>query len=234
MSLRTKARESHPRPGLLSDFILGSQDGLVNVLGILLGLSAATNDLRLILIAAFAALGAETISMGAVAYTSTMARRRLYTSEIARERQEMSETPEAERVEVRTVLSGWGYVGAQLDEMTERICENPKAWLEFMMAFELKLAPVDANQARDSAFVVGAATLVGSIIPLLPYLVPGIAIDSALVVSVVLSGITLAGIGLYEAHITDGKPFQSAGQMMLIGLTAGFAGFLIGHFLGAP
>src|SRR5438445_8509422 len=29
--------EKHAQPGLLSDFILGSQDGLVNVLGVILG-----------------------------------------------------------------------------------------------------------------------------------------------------------------------------------------------------
>src|SRR3989475_5925830 len=65
------ARESasHPKPTVLSDFILGSQDGIVNVLGIILGLSAATRDVRIILVATLAALGAESIALGAVAYT---------------------------------------------------------------------------------------------------------------------------------------------------------------------
>lgn len=70
--------ERHARPTLLSNFILGSQDGLVNVLGILLGLTAATTDIRLFFVATLAALGAETISMSAVAYTSTSARRQVY------------------------------------------------------------------------------------------------------------------------------------------------------------
>ena len=48
-------RASHPKPGVLSDFILGSQDGIVNVLGIILGLSAATRDVRIILVATLAA-----------------------------------------------------------------------------------------------------------------------------------------------------------------------------------
>ena len=33
--------EEHAQPGLLSDFILGSQDGLVNVLGVILGVAVA-------------------------------------------------------------------------------------------------------------------------------------------------------------------------------------------------
>ena len=65
--------ERHSRPTLLSNFILGSQDGLVNVLGIILGLTAATADVRIFFVAALAALAAESISMGAVAYTSTAA-----------------------------------------------------------------------------------------------------------------------------------------------------------------
>ncbi len=81
--------EQHARRTLLSDFILGSQDGLVNVLGIILGISVATQNLRLILVATLAALGAESVSMGAVAYTSTASRRRLYLREVEREKREM-------------------------------------------------------------------------------------------------------------------------------------------------
>lgn len=65
---RKPMHEPHPSHSLLSNFILGSQDGLVNVLGILLGVSAATHNVTIILVAALAALGAESISMGAVAY----------------------------------------------------------------------------------------------------------------------------------------------------------------------
>jgi vacuolar iron transporter family protein len=235
-----KGYEAHPHPTFLSDFILGSQDGLVNVLGILLGLSAATISLgngpaihRLILVAAFAALGAESISMGAVAYTSTLARRRLYLSEVRREQEEMREVPEIEREEVRVVLKDWGYEGADLEDLLERITRNPKAWMEFMMAFELKLAPVKETQARDSSVIVFLATIAGSFIPILPFLVPSITIEGALITSVILAALTLALVGVYEARTTGGRPFQNAAQMIIIGLAAGFAGFLIGLALGA-
>src|SRR2546429_5531254 len=94
-------RASPPKPGVLSDFILGSQDGIVNVLGIILGLSAATRDVRIILVATLAALGAESIAMGAVAYTSTRARRRLYLSQVIQERREVKGIPQTERGGVR-------------------------------------------------------------------------------------------------------------------------------------
>src|SRR5437899_10777361 len=96
-----RERATHPKPTVLSDFILGSQDGIVNVLGIILGLSAATRDVRIILVATLAALGAESIAMGAVAYTSTPARRRLYSSQAVQARREMKEIPKKDRGAVR-------------------------------------------------------------------------------------------------------------------------------------
>jgi vacuolar iron transporter family protein len=222
-------REQHIRPGLLSDFILGSQDGLVNVLGVLLGLSAASAPLHLVLVGALAALGAESVSMGAVAYTSTAARRRVYEAERERELTEMREIPEMEREEVRTIFRNWGYEGAELEDMVSKIEAKPKAMLELMMGFELNLASVSVDQARESGLIVLAATIVGSAIPLLPFLVPGVLVENAAIASILLSGAALFGIGWYEARVTIGTFWKSGLRMLLIGLGAGLAGFLIGY-----
>src|SRR5437764_15094181 len=60
--------EKHAQPGLLSDFILGSQDGLVNVLGVILGVAVASrnlsNPLAIVLAGGLAATFAESILMG--------------------------------------------------------------------------------------------------------------------------------------------------------------------------
>jgi vacuolar iron transporter family protein len=222
--------ETHPRPTLLSDFILGSQDGIVNVLGIILGLAAAHAPRTIIIIATLAALGAESIAMGAVAYTSTLSRRRLYLAEVERETREMREVPEVERGEVRFVLEGWGYLGSELEDLTNRICANPKAMLEFMMAFELKLAPVEASAPRMSAFVVGTATVLGHVIPLVPFFILSDVFTGA-VLAVGLSGIALFAVGWYEAKITAGQWWRNGAQMLIIGLVGGLAGFLIGFAL---
>ncbi len=222
--------EVHPRPSLLSDFILGSQDGLVNVLGILLGLVAAGSGTRLLLVAALAALAAESISMGAVAYTSTLARRNLYLSEIERESREMREVPELEREEVRVILRKWGYAGEEVEEMLRRIEAKPKAWLDIMMAFELNLAEVAPQQPRASALTVLASTIAGSAVPLLPFLA-GLPRLPAAIVAVVLSGVVLLGIGVYEARTTIGAWWASGLRMLTIGLGAGLAGFLVGELV---
>jgi VIT1/CCC1 family predicted Fe2+/Mn2+ transporter len=51
-------------------------------------------------------------------------------------------------------------------------------------------------------------------------------------VSITVSGIILFLIGSYDAKVTVGSFWKRGLQMAAIGLTAGFAGFLIGHFLG--
>ncbi len=52
--VEVKGHQHSTASSSFSDFILGSQDGLVNVLGIILGMSAATRDVRLILVATLA------------------------------------------------------------------------------------------------------------------------------------------------------------------------------------
>jgi VIT1/CCC1 family predicted Fe2+/Mn2+ transporter len=224
-------REQHSRPTLLSDFILGSQDGLVNVLGIVLGLTAATNDIRVFYVAALAALGAESISMGAVAYTSTLARMRVYHKEKNREKQEMQDVPKIEKEEVKQIFRNWGYKGKELEELTESIVKNPDAMLKFMMSYELNLVPIDKSEAARSFLIVASSTIFGSFIPLIPYFFVGSNILTGTIVSVVLSGFVLFFIGMYEAKITVGSWLRSGLQMAIIGLGAGLAGFLIGSLI---
>src|SRR5437667_895734 len=223
--------EKHAQPGLLSDFILGSQDGLVNVLGVILGVAVASRDITIILAGGLAATFAESISMGAVAYTSTLARRDHYLSEVERERQEMRDLPDLERQEVREILERWDFQGNELDEMLERIVSKPKAWLEIMMAHELNLAPVEKTQAQKSAVLVGVAAILGSLVPLIPFLVIGRDIQFGIAVSLVVSTITLFLIGWWKAKTTVGRPGRSGTHVAISGLAAAIAGFGIAYLV---
>ncbi len=229
--------EKHAQPGLLSDFILGSQDGLVNVLGVILGVAVSARSLgvaeplTIILAGGLAATFAESISMGAVAYTSTLARRDHYLSEVEREKQEMKDLPDLERQEVREILERWDFQGPELEDMLERIVSKPKAWLELMMSHELNLAPVDPTQARKSAILVGFAAILGSLIPLIPFLVIGADILLGIVVSLVVSTAALFAIGWWKARTTIGRPTRSGVQMAVIGIASAIAGFGIAYLV---
>src|SRR5512139_3790857 len=113
--------DPHRRASGLSDIILGGQDGLVNVLGVILGVAAATSDPRIVMVAGLAATFAESVSRGAVAYTSTLADADYYEAERAREFRHITEVPHLERNEIREIYSRKGFEGELLDRIVETI-----------------------------------------------------------------------------------------------------------------
>lgn len=223
--------EPHPKTSL-SDIILGGQDGLVNVLGVILGVAAASNDLRIVIAGGLAATFAESISMGAVAYTSTLADRDFYLSEIERERREIRDMPDLERKEIEDIFTNWGFEGDLLDKAVEQVMKDERTWVEVMMHNELKLTPVASSTALRSALVVGIAAIVGSLIPLMPFFFWPIA--TSIVVSIILTAATLFGAGFYKAHATVGHPGKSGVQMAIIGTVSALVGYVVGALFSAP
>lgn len=86
-------RHKKPTGEKLRDFILGAQDGIVNVLGLVLGVASATMETRTILIAGIAGLVAESTSMGAVSFTSSKAAHDYYRSVKKSKEEHMYEHP---------------------------------------------------------------------------------------------------------------------------------------------
>src|SRR4030043_1404831 len=201
--------EPHKTLGYVSlrDIILGGQDGLVNVLGLLLGIAVASNDLRIILAGGLAATFAESISMAAVAYTSTRAQQSLYEGELAKERREIEETPQEEKEELRDLYRQKGFSGRLLDEVVEKLTSDKNVWLDEMVKSELGLQPVETRKAVISSGVVGLAALVGSLIPMVPFfLLPlmQLSISQAIWWSLIISAIALFILGAYKAQTSIG------------------------------
>ncbi|DAC72029.1 MAG TPA: hypothetical protein DSN98_07240, partial [Thermoplasmata archaeon] len=93
-------------------------------------------------------------------------------------------------------------------------------------------APVQIFEPRRSFILVGASTVAGSLIPLVPFIFVGGDVVTGAITSVIVSGIALFLIGWYAAKTTVGSLWRSGLQMAVIGLFAGLLGFLIGHFIG--
>jgi VIT1/CCC1 family predicted Fe2+/Mn2+ transporter len=224
-------REAHHRVNWLRDVILGGQDGLVNMIGIVLGVTAAGGSTSVLIVTGVAAAITESISMGAVGYTSTVSERDYYRAEQARERAEIESEPEAERAEVRDIYAAKGFSGDLLDQVVGTISANRDRWLETMMNEELHLQPVGTSDILRSAVVITIATLVGHLIPLMPFVV--LDRGPALVVALIASALVLFGVGAYSAITLTGDWRRSGTQMVLIGLGAALLGYLISSALGA-
>ena len=215
----------------LRDIILGGQDGLVNVLGIVLGVAAGTNELRLIIISGLAATFAESISMAAVAFTSTQAESEKYQSIYKKQQNFITANPESETSDVKTVFKKWGFEGALLDEATKKITSNKESWIKFLMSEELDLAKINKEKPFYTALVVGLAAFAGSLIPLLPFFILQ-DIKFAVFLSVGISSLVLFVGGFIKAKVTIGGPIKSGLELLVIGITSAIAGFGIGSLLG--
>jgi VIT1/CCC1 family predicted Fe2+/Mn2+ transporter len=226
--------EAHRRTNWLRDVILGGQDGLVNILGIILGVIAGGGSKTVLLSAGFAAAVTESISMGAVGYTSTVSERDYYLAEEGREASEIDTMPAAERQEIRDIYQQKGFAGDLLERVVDTITANRDRWLDTMMAEELHLQPVENSAILRSAFVIFVSTLVGHLIPLLPFV--WLERTPALILSIVVSAVALFAVGVYSAVTLVGDWRKSGLKLMVIGLGAAAVGFLIGrlfHTAGA-
>ena len=227
----SRHREHHRKTNWLRDVILGGQDGLVNILGIILGVIAGGGSKTVLLAAGFAAAITESISMGAVGYTSSVSQRDYYGAERAREAAEIETMPEAERREIYDIYATKGFSGDLLERVVDTITANRESWLATMMDEELHLQPVQTADIFRSAFVITIATLIGHLIPLLPFV--WLARTPALVLAIVLSALVLFGVGVYSAVTLVGDWRKSGLKMLLIGLGAAGLGFLIGNLFHA-
>jgi vacuolar iron transporter family protein len=224
-------REQHRQVNWLRDVILGGQDGLVNILGIILGVIAGGGSTAVLLAAGFAAAITESISMGAVGYTSAISERDYYQAERAREAAEIDVTPDAERQEIRDIYAAKGFTGDLLEHVVDTITANREAWLATMMDEELHLRPVHTPDIMRSAVVITIATLAGHLIPLLPF--AWLSRTTALITAIALSAGVLFGVGVYSSVTLAGDWRKNGLKMVAIGLGAAAVGFLIGRLFHA-
>ncbi len=214
----------------MRDIILGGQDGLVNVLGIVLGVAGATSDTVTVLIAGIAATFAESISMAAVAYTSMKASLDYYYSERAREKREIEERPEEERREIKEIYFKKGFRGTLLNNIVRHITKDKDVWLKTMMSEELDLSLKEISNPLGSGITVGVSAIIGSIVPLIPFFF--LSVGHAMVGSLLISTITLYATGYVKAKLTIGDPIKSGVELAVIGMLAALTGYGIGILLG--
>jgi VIT1/CCC1 family predicted Fe2+/Mn2+ transporter len=225
-------KDPHQQASALSDIILGGQDGLVNVLGVILGIAAATGDTYIILVAGLAATFAESVSMGAVAYTSTIADADYYESEREREHRHIQEVPNLEREEIRSIYADKGFSGELLGRIVDTITASPEVWVAVMMSEELQLQPVDRRTALRSAIIVGIAAIVGSLIPLVPFLF--VPVSTGILLAIGFSALVLFIVGAVKARMTVGHPGKSGLEMAVIGTVSALVGYAVGAILRVP
>jgi VIT1/CCC1 family predicted Fe2+/Mn2+ transporter len=210
----------------IRDIVIGMSDGLTVPFALAAGLSGAVNTTRIIVTAGLAEIAAGSIAMGLGGYLAAKSDAEHYEAEKKREETEVEEIPEEEIAEVANIFKSYGVTEEESRPILDAFRKQPKAWVDFMMRFELGLEQPDPKRALLSAVTIAGAYIAGGFIPLGPYIALPKA-STALVFSVVITLFALTIFGYVKGRFTGAPPWQSSLQTSLIGGLAAGAAFLL-------
>ena len=208
------------------DIVIGMSDGLTVPFALAAGLSGAVSSTGIIVTAGLAEIAAGSIAMGLGGYLAARSDAEHYQAERLREEAEVAEIPEVEAEEVAIVFREYGLTDEESRPVVEALRKRPKAWVDFMMRFELGLEKPDPRRALASAITIAGAYIVGGFIPLSSYTVLSSA-STALAISVIVTLVALAIFGYVKGRFTGARPLLSSAQTVLIGGIAATVAFLI-------
>lgn len=208
------------------DVVIGMADGLTVPFALAAGLAGVVDSNRIVVTAGLAEIAAGSIAMGLGGYLAAQSDTEHYNAELARESREVVEKPEAETAEVVEVFRAYGLTAEDVSPIVRAFHARPRAWVEFMMRYELGLEKPDPRQATRSALSIGGAYIAGGLIPLAPYFLTPSTVN-ALGASVILTIIALFAFGYVKGRYTTGRPVRSAVQTTLIGGLAATVAFAL-------
>ena len=223
--------EKHFTAGeFVRDVVIGMSDGLTVPFALAAGLSGAVPQTRLIVIGGLAEIAAGSIAMGLGGYLAARSDTEHYEQERLREQREVEEIPDEEAREVSKVFQSYGLTQEESAPIVDALRQRPKAWVDFMMRFELGLEEPEPRRALTSAATIAGAYVAGGFIPLSPYMILGNAWHG-LLWSATVTLLALAGFGYIKGRFTGVPALRSASQTTVIGALAATAAFVLARLI---
>ncbi len=208
--------------------VLGANDGIVSVAGIVLGVAGATAARGPIFTAGIAGLVAGAVSMALGEYVSVSSQRDSETAQLAQERRELAETPEEEFAELTALYEAKGLAPGTAQQVAAELTEHD-AFAAHLDA-ELRIDPDDLANPVQAATASALAFTVGALLPLVAILVPPTGWRVPVTFIAVLAALAIAG-GV-SARI-GASSISRAVLRVVIGGAAGLSlTYGIGHLVG--
>jgi len=212
--------------------VLGANDGIVSVSGLVIGVAAAGAGQGALFTAGMAGLAAGALSMAAGEYVSVSTQRDTESALLAKERWELETYPAEELDE----LAGFYVEKGLTPDLAHTVAEQLTAHdaLAIHAEIELKIDQEDLTNPWQAAAASMASFIVGSILPLLTILlVPGAARIPATVAAVTLA---LFLTGWVSAKLGNANPLKAVlrnvgGGLLAMAITYGI-GALVGTQIG--
>jgi vacuolar iron transporter family protein len=216
------------------DVVIGMSDGLTVPFALAAGISGALasnpHASALVVTAGLAEIAAGSIAMGLGGYLAARTDIEHYNSERQREVREIVELRDVEIEEVAKVFRDYGLTETEMSPVVKAITGNEKAWVDFMMRFELGLEEPQPTRARISALTIAMSYIVGGLIPLAPYILLS-DVQTGLYCSIGVTLLALAVFGFVKGRFTGIHPLKGALQTVVTGGLAAAAAFLIAKLI---
>ena len=208
----------------LRDFVLGMNDGLVEILGAVTGLSAVYPNLpRLVGISGLIVGVAGALSMAIGALISVRSQRQVSESIRNRTKIIFQVSPERAVQEIYERLREGGLPEDIAREVSEKLSQRGEAVIKLLVPEE------DENEFR-AALYTGVAYLFGVMFPITPYFLASSSL-TALPLSVTLAGLALAIVATSISLISGISIRKKVAEMVVTGLGAAFLSYLFGHLM---
>lgn len=225
-------RHTSPGASNLRAAVFGASDGLVSNASLVMGVAGAGVPPDTLLITGMAGLLAGALSMAAGEYVSVRSQREFYEYQIALEREELAEYPDAEAEELALIYNARGLQLDEAREVSRKLLSNPEHALDVLAREELGLNPDDLGSPVGAATSSFFSFAVGAAIPLLPF-VSGFKGSQAIVGAAGITICALFGLGVALSLFTGHNAFRGGLRLVLVGSGAGVAAWGIGKLLGA-
>jgi len=208
--------------------VLGANDGIVSVAGLVVGVAGATLARAPILTAGLAGLVAGAVSMALGEYVSVSSQRDTELAQLATEERELQQTPDTELAELTAIYQAKGLTPATAHTVAVELTAH-NAFAAHLDA-ELKLDPHNLTNPGQAATASALSFTLGALLPLVAILLPPPSWRVPVTVVAVL--VALALTGALSARI-GGANTRRAVLRVLIGGALGLAvTYGIGHLLG--
>ena len=216
--------------GFLRNVVYGFNDGLTANFGLVAGVIGAASDSahHTVIVAGFAGLIADALSMGSSGYLAAKSEQEVYANEIAMERDEIALMPEVERDELALIYQAKGMSEESAQTLATEVMADPEQMLQEQVREELGIGDPHMSPLRE-AWVTGLATAVGALIPVFPFLIwtGSTAIFVAFFVSMASHWI----VGAARSVFTGRSVFRSGLDMFVVGLGVAIVGYFVGEWL---
>jgi VIT1/CCC1 family predicted Fe2+/Mn2+ transporter len=208
--------------------VLGANDGIVSVAGLVVGVAGATTARGPLFTAGLAGLVAGAVSMALGEYVSVSTQRDTERAMIELEREELATSPDEERAELIGLLRKRGLTEQSAATVADELSQGDplRAHLEVELGMNAdELAnPWAAAGSSALAFSVGAA------LPLVAILLPPASLRIPIAVVAVLVGLLLTGV--LSAQLGGSAKWTAVARLVLGGALAMAVTFGIGRLLG--